>query len=601
MSLLQDAYRTYDNYTHLVGVEVEGQTPLAPISHSVQNAQIEITLKWDGTFVTASVVQKEDERTVISVTENSASRSGTKPVPHPLCEQIKYLIPDNAEKYIGYCEQLQQWVDSAYVHPIPQSVLTYMKANTLISDLAQAAILKLDSLGVPEKQKLQGKEWSDCLIRWRITPPPDDGEGACWKSKSLFHAYQSYYAELLRVQHHDICYISGEDGILCSKHPKGTVQSQFGAKLISANDSKGFTYRGRFSEAEEAYSVSYESSQKAHNMLRWLAANHGIRMGGRTFLCWNPAGKVVPPFIMGLQFDTAPADFISYREELKQTLQGYRLAFDDSDEVIVASLDAATTGRLSTTYYNVLQGSDFLHRIQNWYETCCVDTGLWGVQSPPLWQIVNCAYGVQRNKKLECDDRVFREQIQRLFHCIVDGQPIPSDWVHALCIRASTPLAYDENPRYQVQNIACAIIRKYHNDRYQKEVFTLALDNDNKDRSYLFGRLLAIAEMVERNTYDKDEKREPNAIRMQTMFAQRPVYGWRLLQEQLTPYFAKLYKGSRQYYRKLIGEILDSFEANDSTLNKKLDDTYILGYYHQRQALYRSTKDIQPTETESEA
>lgn len=68
----------------------------------------------------------------------------------------------------------------------------------------------------------------------------------------------------------------------------------------------------------------------------------------------------------------------------------------------------------------------------------------------------------------------------------------------------------------------------------------MALDTSSTDRSYLFGRLLAVAEQVERATYDREEKRESNAIRMQAVFAQRPLYAWRIIEEKLIPYYARL-------------------------------------------------------------
>lgn len=49
-----------------------------------------------------------------------------------------------------------------------------------------------------------------------------------------------------------------------------------------------------------------------------------------------------------------------YREDLHKTLMGYRNLLPDSAGVVIAAFDAATTGRLSMTYYNELMGSDFL-------------------------------------------------------------------------------------------------------------------------------------------------------------------------------------------------------------------------------------------------
>ena len=120
----------------------------------------------------------------------------------------------------------------------------------------------------------------------------------------------------------------------------------------------------------------------------------------------------------------------------------------------------------------------------------------------------------------------------------------------------------------------------------------MALDTLNPDRSYLFGRLLAVAEHVERSTYGKDEGRETNAIRMQTVFAQRPMYAWRIIEERLNPYFARLTPSLRGYYKNLIGGIAENLDLDDPALNSPLDDVYLLGYYHQRTALFTKKENI---------
>lgn len=42
------------------------------------------------------------------------------------------------------------------------------------------------------------------------------------------------------------------------------------------------------------------------------------------------------------------------------------------------------------------------------------------------------------------------------------------------------------------------------------------------------GRLLAVFEELDRDTYDPNEQRETNAIRMQSVFAKRPLYAARI-------------------------------------------------------------------------
>lgn len=121
------------------------------------------------------------------------------------------------------------------------------------------------------------------------------------------------------------------------------------------------------------------------------------------------------------------------------------------------------------------------------------------------------------------------------------------------------------------------------------------------DRSYLFGRLLAIADAIENSTYTDEDRRETNAIRMQKVFTLRPMATWSALWDKLAPYNKRLAQSKPKlyrYYQSMIDDILDSFSPSDSTLNQQLDDIYLLGYSHQR--AYRNEKtDQQETEEES--
>ena len=100
---------------------------------------------------------------------------------------------------------------------------------------------------------------------------------------------------------------------------------------------------------------------------------------------------------------------------------------------------------------------------------------------------------------------------------------------------------------------------------------------------------------MESSTYNKENIRETNALRMQKAFALRPMSTWRMLEERLEPYYKQLNPGLRLYYRKITEEIVDGLSPSAAELNQKLDDIYLLGYYHQR--AYRKEKSNQP-ETE---
>ena len=410
-----------------------------------------------------------------------------------------------------------------------------------------------------------------------------------------------------------LCMVSGEMEVPTGQHPKGIIPINGNAKLISANDSGGFTYRGRFDKAEQAATVGYTASQKAHNALRWLVANQSVPFGGRTFLCWNPQGAQIPKVTgpMGRKSGTAQrsATPSQYQKQLREALSGWKVNLPQSAGVAIAAFDAATTGRLAVTYYNELLASDFLDRLHDWETSCCWENGPYGIQSPSLFQIVSWAFGTPRNGKPEIDDRILRQQMQRLVACRINRAPLPLDVERALVERASNlqlfPDMIEERsgktkekirkyPRTDLLFTACAAIRKYH----AKEKWDMALDKNCSERSYLFGRLLAIAEAVENSTYTDENRRETNAMRMQKAFALRPISTWRFLEEKLEPYYKQLKPGLRQYYRNLTQEVVDKLPVSDGNLNQKLEDIYLLGYYHQR--AYRTEKaDKQETEEES--
>ena len=598
MGLMQKAVETYDCHAALAGVPDAMRETLTPISHIVQNAQIEVTIDANGNFISAAAVvkdkksERDETKTIIPATYKSSIRAKS-PCAHPLSDKLSYLIPSSTERHDLYLKQLSDWANSEYSHPKVMAVLKYIESESLLDDLERNGLVTKDSNGELDAR------YDDDFVRWRVT-----GDGAvapCWEDKSLIEAFIAYSEMLRDGSDSALCMITGEVLPMTENHPKGVVSAAYGAKLISANDSSNFTYRGRFAEPSQAATISYVASQKAHNALRWVVANQGVIIGGRTFICWNPKGKDVPNAMHSLlsvkdsqEKAATPSD---YKKQLADAVNGWKLNLPDNEDVIIASFDAATTGRLSVTYYNELRASDFIDRLAHWQQTCCWENNQFGYQSPSVRQIAQCAFGVERTEWLDVDDRILKEQVQRLLHCVIDKAPMPSDIVQALMHRASMPLAYNNINRRKILFTACAAIYAYRTQA-KKEEWTMSLDKEKKDRSYQFGRLLAVMEKVERDTYT-DESREPNAIRMQSVFCEKPFHTTNIISGRLEPYFNKLSPSSRAYYRSLIGKIMEELSNyDDAQLNRPLGDTYLMGYYLQRNELYTSKSNETKEEIE---
>ena len=575
MGLLQKAVETYDSNAALVGVYRAEGAPLAPIGHTLTNANIEVTLDKTGAFLTARKVGKSEPKILIPVTEESGGRSSTGAYkhPHPLCDQMKYIVAD--ENY--YIPQLEAWSRSPFSHPFLAPILRCVKTKALVSDI----------------ERCIGNTKADDMICWRINGF-DGEEPACWKNSNLFQSYADYYSSQVSARKTVLCMVSGEYTQPAVQHPKGIIPINGNAKLISSNDSSGFTFRGRFSEDWQAATVGYVASQKAHNALRWLASEQGVReiSGNRVFLCWNPQGIPLPQPVRRVRTaDSEPKRQPSdYRQELRSTLMSYRKEWQlkGTETAVLAAFDAATTGRLALTWYNEISLELFLERMESWDAHCCWYNGPHGIQAPNLPRIVECAFGVQRGSFLEADDKIRRQHLQRLLDCKVGGGVFPTDILRALTQRASMPQAYEEKNWRRIVFAACSALQKYRYDTNQGGN-EMAWELDRRDRSFQFGRLLAVMERGEADYYGKtNETRQTNAIKFMSEYRQRPWFVFERVNRQLhQAYLNRIDPWQANRYERLVGEIVSILgEFPEEALNKPLEDTYLMGYVLQRNAFF---------------
>ena len=117
----------------------------------------------------------------------------------------------------------------------------------------------------------------------------------------------------------------------------------------------------------------------------------------------------------------------------------------------------------------------------------------------------------------------------------------------------------------------------------------MALEENRNARDYLFGRLLAVAEQIESIAlYYAKENRDTTAARLMQRFADRPFSTWKLIENSLTPYKARINSkapGLLVGYKELLDEIHALFISGDYTNDKHLSGEYLLGYHCQRKWL----------------
>lgn len=630
MSWLLQLYKTYQVNEQAVGTTEKKyenrEFTLLPIAHTTQNAHIEVFIDEDGNYLSAEVLEKAN--TLIPTTDDSASRSGSKVAPYPLHDKLAYVAGDY-EKYGGkvkkqeiapfqaYINNLEKWVNSPYRNERVRLIYEYVKKGSLIEDLVADKKLKTD------KNNILISKWNKDYEEELGEKPAIFSSGAMdqfsvfvrfttyspdripvWKDKEVFDSFSNYYKSQMEEEKElDTCFVTGEAALTTERHANKIRHAADKAKLISSNDSSGFTYRGRFKTSHEAAAVSYEVSQKAHNALKWLIHRQGKTIDNRVFLVWSISGDskstagadnlAAPnPTEDSFHFFTDSVDeetFVpdtekAFSQQFKKAIDGYRHDLSSDENINVIVLDSATTGRLAVLYYRHLNKENYLQRIENWHNNCAWEhrykkrneqrVSFYG--APATKDIAFAAYGSRANEK------IVKGLMERILPCIIDNRSIPRDILRSALQRSSNPVSMENWEWEKTLSITCALARKSLLEK--EEEWNVALNEESTDRSYLFGRLLAVADVLERSALDREEKRATNAIRYMNSFSKQPARTWLTLQSSLQPYQAKL-GVKATYYTKLIDDIADKFKEEDFS-NVPLTEKYLLGLYSQRKSLY---------------
>ena len=641
MSWIDKLYRTYENNVGAVEASRDDDAILLPICHTTQKAQIEVVIDDTGNYRRASVIGKDDAVTIIPCTETSASTSGIKPIHHPLANKLQFISGDftnyGGEVTVGYAkspeqpfqnciEDLKRWCESEHSHWKATAVSQYLKKKTLVSDLARSGVLHLASSGdragkllyewesdddkpaiftlLTGKIDSKGKRapWQgDAFIRWRV-----EKTGALDSStqtdKDLQQAWISYYSSLKESE--GICFVSGKKTTLADSHPSKIRNDGDKAKLISSNDSSGFTYRGRFTEDDQVCGVDFETSQKAYNALRWLIKRQGWRSGSQAIVSWAVSGSDVPNVVDNTKalFGVSEEDkTVAYTAQqfgiqLSKRIAGYSAKLGSTDEIIVMAVDSAekNQGRLAITYYRELKGSEFLERIDSWHRNCCwfqnfsKDTKFIGAPSPN--DIAKAAYGN------DVDDKLKRSTIARLLPCIIDGMHFPKDLLNSCFHNAVRRHAFDMREWEKILGITCALYKNYNKDT---EDYAMALDRTRKTRDYLYGRLLAVGDGIEGFALKLAEDRRPtNAARLMQRFADYPCSTWRTIELKLSPYKVRL-GGRIKKYQDEQDEIMNLFDPDEFVDERTpLGGEFLLGFHCQRTVLVESKIKTEGDENE---
>jgi len=648
MSWMKKLYDTYEAALKLP--VVEGKLPLMPISHTSQNAHINIVINSEGNFIKA-IVLPDKTVCILPATEKSAGRTGKIPPPHPLADKLQYVAkdyPKHGGEKLSFFEQyyvlLKDWCESEYFHPKVQAILQYVSKGTVIEDLIKEKIVYVNADNVlltqwnsdngeaPALFKLLPKDkgvldQGSALVCWTVEQAGDPAKKT-WEDPAI---QQSWIAYTASAGHNakGLCYITGETQTLAMNHPKKIRHSGDGAKLISSNDWQGFTFLGRFTDEKknvenlglQSVGIGTITTQKAHNALSWLIQRQGFRNGDQVYVAWAVSGEDIPqptdPF--SVMDDEKPKELDlggniaqDYALRLKNYMAGYAAKLKPNEQIIIMGIDSATPGRMGIIYYREMFSHEFIECLEKWHEEFAWyqrhtqeipnDTSkkpktkvIYPISSPVPRDIAKAAYGENVSDDLK------KKVIERLLPCIVDGLPFPRDLVQSCVHKAMNRVAYANDEQWLWEKnlgITCALFKGYyarHPYINQRRSFDMALEENYHSRDYLYGRLLAVAERIEEVALSvSGENRPTNAARLMQRFADHPAQTWLTIYKALDPSMQRLQvsrTGFLNNQREELETIINAFAIDDFNNNAPLSGEFLLGYYCQRQKMKQDSAE----------
>ena len=288
---------------------------------------------------------------------------------------------------------------------------------------------------------------------------------------------------------------------------------------------------------------------------------------------------------------------------------------------------------MSLTFYQEKLRDDYFRDLDEWQDDFAwyqEYKSSWIFAAPSLERIAEV---VLTKTEFEDKDRKSRRQLYaRLLPVISGGKSvhIPYDLVQKSFQVACNPFANyrpEDGEKIRSANwqrnicVACALYKGWrarHHDLSQRRTYPMSLDTQNRSRDYIFGRLLAVAEHLERTALRiANETRATNAENYMQRFVMRPFHTWEQLETNLKPYKDRLRKdypvrisekfvltspigflNNRENEINQLICVLDDLKQEGCDLDKPLEPEFLLGYHSQKMA-YRN-KSNQPEQEVTE-
>lgn len=397
------------------------------------------------------------------------------------------------------------------------------------------------------------------------------------------------------------CLVTGEEKSIARLHPiiKGIRGGQaMGNSLVSFNASAYESYGNNKSQGLNSPVSEYACFAYGTALNSLLSDNsHKISLGDATIVFWAETADRYCQDFFSMMIEPAEADEQRYvrddyavkniKSVFEKIANGQRIAtnqvIDEDVQFYVLGL-SPNAARLSVRFFIEDSFEVFVNKIIKHYQDMAIQKQFDNeLNSISIWKMLNETVSPKSSDKSASP--LLAGSVLR---SILTGSPYPTALFNSVMIR----IRAERDINYYKASIIKAYLTRCANSKKYEEVLTVALNETSDNKAYVLGRLFAALEKAQQ---DASTSKLNTTIKDKyfTSACGTPANVFPVLLKLSSHHISKAEYGYAS--DKRISEIMDILNVDNSPFPKNLSleeqGVFILGYYHQKNNLYKKAED----------
>lgn len=392
-----------------------------------------------------------------------------------------------------------------------------------------------------------------------------------------------------------VCLITGRKSLIKRVHTNLTLSGSSGSKIVSFQTKSG--YDSYYKEKGANAPVSLEAESAYSTALTEMLANgskNKFRLGDSIILFWaqkkDDLEEELPLFFTCPDKDNPDRNIQAIENLYKAPFKGHITTEGDNGFYILGLEPNKTRitiriwkeGTVEEISGNIRQHFQDLQIVQDYNKDYFY----------PLHSVLQ---ELVRNKK---KDNPPPNLMGAVFLSVINNTPYPATLLN-LCINRIRADRTINRKRAAILKAYLNRKNRITNYKQEKEI-TMALDLTNTNQAYLCGRLFAVLEKIQERA--NPELNATIKDRYYGSASTTPIAVFSRLIDLAMKHLSKIGKGSSTYYDKIVCEIISGISPDGFPSHLSMEDQsrFAIGYYHQRQALFSSSKEQSEAKKETD-